>query len=43
MFVDKGIKFPEDNLANYDLDEWIYDRTYVKMRELALTYDFQNV
>ena len=27
-------------LANYDLDEWIYDRTYVKMRELSLTYDF---
>ena len=29
-------------LANYDLDEWIYDRTYVKMRELALTYDFSK-
>lgn len=28
------------NLAYYDLDEWIYDRTYVKMRELSLTYDF---
>ena len=28
------------DLANYDLDEWIYDRTYVKMRELSLTYDF---
>ena len=27
-------------LANIDLDEWIYDRTYVKMRELSLTYDF---
>ncbi len=27
-------------LAYYDLDEWIYDRTYVKMRELSLTYDF---
>ena len=30
------------NLAQYDLDEWIYDRTYVKMRELALTYDFSK-
>ena len=28
------------NLAQYDLDEWIYDRTYVKMRELSLTYEF---
>ena len=28
------------DLANFDLDEWIYDRTYVKMRELSLTYDF---
>ena len=27
-------------LANYDLDEWIYDRTYVKMRELSVSYDF---
>ena len=26
--------------AYYDLDEWVYDRTYVKMRELSLTYDF---
>ena len=24
----------------YDLDEWVYDRTYVKMRELALSYTF---
>ena len=30
------------NLAQYDLDEWIYDRTYVKMRELSLTYDFSR-
>ena len=27
-------------LANYDLDQWVYDRTYVKLRELSLTYDF---
>ena len=27
-------------LSNIDLDEWIYDRTYVKMRELSLSYDF---
>ena len=27
-------------LANIDLDEWIYDRTYVKMRELSVSYDF---
>jgi len=27
-------------LANYDLDNWVYSRTYVKMRELSLTYDF---
>ena len=27
-------------LANYDLDEWVYDRSYLKMRELSLTYDF---
>ena len=27
-------------LANYDLDQWVYDRSYVKMRELSLTYDF---
>ena len=27
-------------LANIDLDEWIYDRTYVKMRELSVAYDF---
>ncbi|MBQ3608449.1 MAG: SusC/RagA family TonB-linked outer membrane protein [Bacteroidaceae bacterium] len=27
-------------LANVDLDEWIYDRTYVKMRELSVSYDF---
>ncbi|MDD4515474.1 SusC/RagA family TonB-linked outer membrane protein [Massilibacteroides sp.] len=26
--------------AYYDLDEWVYDRTYVKMRELSVTYDF---
>ena len=26
--------------AYYDLDEWVYDRTYVKMRELALSYTF---
>ena len=25
--------------ANYDLDNWIYDRSYLKMRELSLTYD----
>jgi len=29
-------------LANYDLDQWVYDRTYVKMRELSLTYDFSK-
>ena len=27
-------------LANYDLDQWVYDRSYVKMREVSLTYDF---
>ncbi len=27
-------------LANYDLDQWVYDRTYVKLREVALSYDF---
>ena len=27
-------------LANYDLDNWVYSRTYVKMRELSLTYEF---
>ena len=27
-------------LANYDLDSWVYSRTYVKMRELSLTYEF---
>ena len=26
--------------ANYDLDAFVYDRTYLKMRELSLTYDF---
>lgn len=26
--------------AYYDLDSWVYDRTYLKMRELSLTYDF---
>ena len=29
-------------LANYDLDNWVYSRTYVKMRELSLTYDFSK-
>ena len=27
-------------LANYDLDNWVYSRSYVKMRELSLTYEF---
>ncbi|MCD8293344.1 MAG: SusC/RagA family TonB-linked outer membrane protein, partial [Prevotellaceae bacterium] len=27
-------------LANYDLDHWIYSRSYLKMRELSVTYDF---
>jgi hypothetical protein len=26
--------------AYYDLDEWVYSRTYLKMRELSLTYQF---
>lgn len=26
--------------AYYDLDNWVYDRTYVKMRELSVTYEF---
>lgn len=26
--------------ANYDLDHWIYSRSYLKMRELSVTYDF---
>lgn len=25
-------------LAYYDLDEWVYDRTYVKLREVSLAY-----
>ena len=25
--------------AYYDLDQWIYDRTYLKLREISLTYD----
>lgn len=25
--------------AYYDLDEWIYDRSYLKMREVAVSYD----
>lgn len=25
--------------ATYDLDSWVYDRTYVKLRELSLRYD----
>ena len=29
-------------LANYDLDNWVYSRSYVKMRELSLTYDFSK-
>ena len=29
-------------LANYDLDQWVYSRSYVKMRELSLTYDFSK-
>ena len=27
------------NLANYANDTWVYDRTYVKLRELSLRYD----
>ena len=27
------------NLANYSTDSWVYDRTYVKLRELSLRYD----
>ena len=26
--------------ANYDNDHWMYDRTYLKMREVSLTYNF---
>lgn len=26
--------------AQYDNDHWMYDRTYLKMREVSLTYDF---
>lgn len=26
--------------ANYDNDAWVYDRTYVKLRELSLAYEF---
>ncbi len=26
-------------LAYYDLDYWVYDRTYVKLREVSLTYN----
>ncbi len=26
--------------AYYDLDSWVYSRSYLKMRELSLTYDF---
>jgi hypothetical protein len=29
-------------LANYDLDQWVYSRSYLKMRELSLTYDFSK-
>jgi hypothetical protein len=29
-------------LANYDLDNWVYSRSYLKMRELSLTYDFSK-
>lgn len=25
--------------ANYDNDKWVYDRSYVKLRELSLTYN----
>ncbi len=28
--------------AYYNLDEWVYDRTYLKMRELSVTYDFSK-
>jgi TonB-linked SusC/RagA family outer membrane protein len=27
-------------LANYDLDQWVYDRSYLKLREVAVSYDF---
>ncbi|MGM9760412.1 MAG: TonB-dependent receptor domain-containing protein, partial [Parabacteroides sp.] len=27
-------------MSYYDLDSFVYDRTYLKMRELSLTYDF---
>lgn len=26
--------------AYYDLDSWVYSRSYLKMREISLTYDF---
>ena len=29
-------------LANYDLDNWVYSRSYLKMREVSLTYDFSK-
>lgn len=29
-------------LAYYDNDNWIYDRTYLKLRELSLTYQFSK-
>ncbi len=28
--------------AYYDNDEWIYDRSYLKLRELSLTYQFEK-
>ena len=28
--------------AYYDNDEWVYDRTYLKLRELSLTYQFEK-
>lgn len=28
--------------AYYDLDAWVYDRSYVKMRELSLGYEFSK-
>ena len=28
--------------ATYDLDSWVYDRTYVKLREVALRYNFSR-
>lgn len=30
------------NQAHYDNDNWVYDRTYLKMRELSLSYTFPS-